>query len=186
MQVAENTVVTFEYTVADERGKLIESSRDGEPMCYLHGAGRIVPGLEMDMEGRSAGDTFSVTLAPNQAYGERDESDFHVFTREEMVGLGEFRLGMQLQAQDASEGMRILTVSRVEDDKITLDGNHPLAGQTVGFDVTILDVRNATEEEMGHGQYVRCTDDCATCELDTSMGHDHDCGCGDECGHHHG
>jgi len=179
MQVAESKVVTFEYTVVDEQGKLIESSGDGEPMCYLHGAGRIVPGLEMDMEGKYAGDTFSVTLAPNQAYGERDESDFHVFTREEMAGLGELRLGMQLQAQDASGELRILTVTKMEDDKITLDGNHPLAGQTVGFDVTILDVRNATEEELGHGQYVRCTDDCATCDLDTGL--DHDCGCG----HHH-
>lgn len=178
MQVGENRVVTFEYTAVDEQGKLIESSRDSEPMCYLHGYGRIAPGLETALEGRSVGDSFSITLAPADAFGERDDSLLHSFSREELSGLGMIEPGMQLQASDDS-GTRILTVSEVREDEVILDENHPLAGMTVSFDVKVVDVRDATEEEL-QGDGLFCDDDCDTCGIHD---HDDDCGCG--CGHHH-
>ncbi len=179
MQISEGKVVTFEYTVVDAQGQLIENSRDTAPMQYLHGEGRIVHGLEAALESKSAGDTFSITLEPAQAYGERDDSLIHSFTREELAGLGDLKVGMQLQAGDSSE-KRILTVSKIEEGKVIMDENHPLAGQQVSFDVTITDVRNASEDELKNGQIhsVRCTDDCGTCDLNENDNHSHDCGCG--------
>ena len=149
-------------------------------MRYLHGHNGIVPGLEAALEGKSVGDTLSVTLSPEEAYGERDDTRIHVFTKEELGGLGELSVGMQLQAEDSSH-KRILTVSKIEDNKITLDENHPMAGKTVSFDVTVIDVRNATDEELGSGDFhsIHCTDDCGTCGLNTPSG------CGDSCGCDH-
>lgn len=183
MKVSKDAVVTFEFTVVDDHGQLVESSRDTEPMCYLHGAGRIAPGLESAMEGRSVSDTFSVMLSPKNGFGERDESRVHVFSREELAGLGELRIGMQLKAEDDS-GNRVLTVSRIEDETITLDENHPLAGKVVSFDITVIDIRRATAEELGQepDHDVRCTDDCGTCGLHDPLLDNHDCGCG--CDHH--
>ncbi|MBT4513051.1 MAG: peptidylprolyl isomerase [Chloroflexi bacterium] len=179
MQIKDDTVVTFDYTVLDENGDLVESSKDQGPMCYLHGAGRIIPGLEAALDGKKPRDTFSVTLPPEEAYGIRDDTRIHVFTRNELSGLGEIKIGMQLQAEDDS-GKKILTISKIEDDEITLDENHPLAGKTISFDVTITDVRPATNEELGHpaDHDVRCTDNCSACDLNAPSIGDTNCGCG--------
>ena len=179
MQISKNRVVTFEYAVHDEQGQPIDNSRDSGPLSYVHGTGKIVPGLEFALEGKYSGDTFSITLPPGQGYGERDESRFHEFTGEELASLGEFKVGMQLQTEDDS-GKRILTVSRIEDGKIILDENHPLAGKTVKFDVHVLAVRDATEEELETGQAygVSCRDDCSACDTNMQEGWGGDCGCG--------
>lgn len=186
MRVASNRVVTFDFTVKDENGNLIDSSKDTGAMSYLHGDGRIAPGLERALEGRTVGDSFSVYLNPSGGFGEYDESLVHTFTREELTGLGELQVGMQVQAT-GENGKRILTITKLEDDRVVLDENHPLAGRTVNFDVTIVDVRNATEEELGFdpSRDARCTDDCITCELNEhDAEHDHGCRCGGDCGHH--
>jgi len=183
VQIKDDTVVTFEYTVLNEKGDLIESSKAQGPMRYLHGEGRIVPGLETALDGKESGDTFSVTLSPEEAYGMRDDTRIHVFTKNELSGLGEIKIGMQLQSEDDS-GRKILTVFKIEDDAITLDENHPLAGKTVSFDVTVTDVRPATEEELGNSasHNVQCTDNCSTCGLNVPSINDTNCGCG--CDHH--
>ena len=186
MQVTGNTVVTFDFTVMDENGNIIESSKDTGAMSYLHGDGRIAPGLERALEGRSIGDSFSVHLTPSQGFGERDDSLIHIFTREELVGFGNIESGMKLQAQDEN-GNLLLTVTGIEDERIILDENHPLAGKTVEFDVTIVDVRNATQEELGFDPSadVRCTDNCSSCDLNfPTVDHEHGCGCGGDCGPH--
>lgn len=184
MRIAPNTVATFEYTVVDDKGELIESSQDAEPMSYLHGAGRIAPGLEAAMEGKTVGDTFSVTLSPEQAFGHRDDSKVLELPKREVARLGEIRIGMQLEARDSS-GRRILTVTEIGGDKVTLDENHPLAGKTLSFDVTVTDVREATADELGLDSLhdVRCAEDCGTCDLHSPLFGQHDCGCG--CDHHH-
>ena len=186
MRVGANRVVTFDFTVMDENGNLIESSKDTGAMCYLHGDGRIAAGLERALEGRSIGDSFSVHLTPSQGFGERDDSLIQTFTQEELAGLGKIEIGMQIQASDEN-GKRTLTITEIEDDRVVLDGNHPLAGKTVIFDVTVVDVRNATEEELGFdpSRDVRCTDDCNACELNFSdTEQDHNCECGGDCGHY--
>ncbi len=186
MQITGNKVVTFDFTVMDDQGRLIESSKDSGSMSYLHGDGRIAPGLEKALEGRAIGDTFSVLLTPSQGFGERDESLIHTFTTEELAGLGELETGMQLQSQD-EEVIRTLTITKIEDDKVILDENHPLAGKTVTFDITILNIRSGTEEELGFDPAadVKCNDDCTSCNLHTpDTDHDHDCGCGGDCAHH--
>ena len=143
MHVAANKVVTFDFTVMDDNGNLIESSSDTGAMCYLHGDGRIAPGLERALEGRSVGDSFSVLLTPSHGFGERDDSLVHTFTKRELAGLGELKTGMQVQASDEA-GKRTLTITKIEGDRVILDENHPLAGKIVNFDITITDVRNAT------------------------------------------
>ena len=179
MRISKDMFATFEYAVRDEQGELIDNSRDSGPLSYIHGKGRIVPGLESALEGKSAGDTFSVTVAPEQGYGERDDSRIHVFTREELAALGELKVGMQLQAGDES-AKRILTVSQIQDDKIIMDENHPLAGKTISFDVHVLAVRDATVEELETGQAydVVCRDDCTTCAMNLPGERGDDCGCG--------
>ncbi len=150
MQIEKNKVVTFDYTVTDENGGMIESSHGDEPLSYLHGAGGIAPGLESAMEGKVEGDSFAITLRPEEGFGERDEELVHTLSRDELAELGEIEIGMQLHAEDES-GIRILTVSKIEDDEIILDENHPLAGMTVKFDVKVVDVRDASDEEKEHG-----------------------------------
>ena len=186
MHVAANKVVTFDFTVTDENGRVIENSKETGAMSYIHGDGRIAPGLERALEGRTVGDYFSVYLTPSNGFGEYDQSLVHTYTREELTELGELQIGMQVQASDEN-GKRILTITKIEDDRVILDENHPLAGRTVNFDVTIVGVRNATEEELGFdpSRDVKCTDDCSTCELnEQDTEHDHNCGCGGDCGHH--
>jgi len=182
LRISNNKTVTIEYAVHDEQRQFLDNSRDSGPLSYVHGKGKIVAGLEAGLEGRQAGDTFSVTLSPEHGYGERDESRLHEFTAAELSGLGELKVGMQLQAKDES-GKRILTVSKIEDGKIILDENHPLSGKTVTFNVHVLSVRDATGEEIESGQAydVSCNDDCSSCASNIQYDGSN-CGCG--CGHH--
>ncbi|MBM3132857.1 MAG: peptidylprolyl isomerase [Chloroflexi bacterium] len=183
MRITRGTVPTFEYAVTDDRGNLIDSSKSSGPLSYIHGRGTIVPGLELALEGRNEGDSFSVTVPPWQGYGERDESLIHVFTKQELTGLGEIKVGMQLQTQEGLK-KRILTVSKIEGDEVILDENHPLAGKTVTFNVMVLAVRDATPEELeaGRAYNVVCREDCSTCSAHEHGDDGHDCGCG--CDHH--
>ena len=182
MQISNDKTVTFEYAVHDDQGQVLDNSRDSGPLSYVHGKGKIVTGLEAALEGRHAGDTLSVMLSPDQGYGQRDESRLHEFPKEELAGLGELKVGMQLQAADET-GKRILTVSKIEDGKVILDENHPLSGKTVTFNVHVLSVRDATEEEIESGQAynVSCNDNCLSCASNVQHSGG-DCGCG--CDHH--
>lgn len=182
-RISKDKVATFDYNVKDEQGQLIDTSMESGPLSYIHGKGALVPGLEAALNGKSSSDNFSVTLPPEQGYGERDDSLIHIFTRKELSKLGDLKVGTQLQAQD-SKGKRLLTISKIDGDNVTLDENHPLAGKTVTFDVAILSVRDATPEELDSGEAysVACRADCQDGCQSHAIGENHGCGCG--CDHH--
>ena len=149
MQVAQNSVVLIHYTLTDDTGKKLDSS-DGTPLAYLHGNGNLIPGLERELEGKSAGDQLNVKIAAADAYGEYDKSLVQRVPRRALKGIGNLTVGMQLHTQ-SPHGVRAVTVTQIAGDMVTIDGNHPLAGRNLNFDVEITDVREATEEELEHG-----------------------------------
>ena len=149
--VSEGKVVVFHYTLTDDDGEQIETSREGEPLPYLHGAGKIVPGLEEEMEGKSAGDTFQVEVAPDQGYGEERGPGPQEVDRSEFPEDVDLYEGMAFTAE-AEGGQELpLWITNIDGDTIQVDQNHPLAGETLNFDVEIVDVRDATDEEIDHG-----------------------------------
>ncbi|RAP57834.1 peptidylprolyl isomerase [Oleiagrimonas sp. MCCC 1A03011] len=151
MQIADRTVASFHYTLTGEDGQVIDSSRErGEPLAYLHGAGNIVPGLEKAMAGRSQGDAFKVTVEPQEGYGERHEEMIQVVPKSAFQGAPDPKPGMQFQGQ-GPQGPVMVVVTAVEGDQVTIDGNHPLAGKTLNFDIEVTEVREANEEELTHG-----------------------------------
>ena len=150
MQIAKNSVVSFDYTLTDPQGKVIDSSKGQQPLTYLHGAGGIIPGLEAQMEGKSAGDSFTAVIAPENAYGNKDASMIQAVPRSAFKGVDDIKPGMQFQAQ-SPQGPRVVTVVAVTPTEVTVDANHPLAGVELKFDINVVNVRTATEEELDHG-----------------------------------
>lgn len=151
MQIADRSVALFHYTLTNEGGDVIDSSRErDEPLAYLHGAGNIVPGLEKAMVGREVGDSFKVSVEPQEGYGPRHEEMMQTVPRNAFQGVEEVKPGMQFQA-NGPQGQVLVTVVEANDEEVKVDGNHPLAGQTLNFDVEVTEVREATEEELTHG-----------------------------------
>ena len=151
MNIGDKCVVTFHYTLTNSDGEEMDSSAGKDPMKYLHGASNIVPGLEKELEGKSAGDTLKVEVQPDDGYGQVDPKLVQKAPRSAFDGAPEIKPGMQFQAQGPGGETQMITVKEVTDDEITVDGNHPLAGQVLHFDVTIESVREASEEELSHG-----------------------------------
>jgi FKBP-type peptidyl-prolyl cis-trans isomerase SlyD len=149
MQVAQDAVVLINYTLTDDKGEKLDSS-DGTPLPYLHGNGNLIPGLERELAGKSAGDKLSVKIAAADAYGEYDKSLVQRIPKRTLKGVGDVRVGMQLHMQ-SQHGVRAVTVTQIAGDMVTIDANHPLAGQNLNFDVEVVEVRTATEEELAHG-----------------------------------
>jgi FKBP-type peptidyl-prolyl cis-trans isomerase SlyD len=150
MQITRDAVVLIHYTLTDDAGKTLDSSAGGEPLAYLHGNGNLIAGLERELEGKSAGDKLAVKIAPADGYGEYDKSLVQRVPRRALRGVGNIYVGMQLQAQ-SDHGVRAVTVTQLSGDMVTIDGNHPLAGKNLNFQVEVADVRAATEEELAHG-----------------------------------
>jgi len=150
MTIKQDSVVTIHYTLKDDAGEVIESSTSTGPVAYLHGHGNLIPGLERQLEGKSAGDSLSIQVSPAEGYGEYDERLVQNVPRRVMEGIPDIKVGMRLHAQ-TQEGVRTVTVTGVTDDMVTIDGNHPLAGKVLNFDIDVVDVRDATEEELSHG-----------------------------------
>jgi len=150
MQIEIHRVVTLNYTLTDNDGNVIDQSSDGS-FAYLHGANNIIPGLENALSGKQAGDTVDVSVAPQDAYGERDEAKQQSVPRDMFPQDTAIEPGMQFHAQGPNGEMLVVTVARVEDDAVTVDGNHPLAGVPLNFAVEVVDVRAASEEEISHG-----------------------------------
>jgi len=150
MLIADKKVASFHYTLSNERGDQIESSRERQPMTYLHGARNIIPGLEEALTGKAAGEQFQVTIAPADAYGERRPD------RVQRVPAKHFRDAKHLQPGQSvtiqtRQGPLQATVVKVGRFNVDIDTNHPLAGQTLTFDVEVTAVRDATKEEISHG-----------------------------------
>jgi len=150
MSIKQDSVVTFNYTLKDDAGEVIDSSDGAEPLIYLHGHGNLVPGLERELTGKSAGDKLEVRLAPADGYGEYDQGLVQRIPRRQLRGIDKVHVGMKLHAQTA-EGPREVTVTQVLGDTVTIDANHPLAGKNLHFDIDITEVRDATGEELAHG-----------------------------------
>jgi len=150
MQVAKDKVVYFHYKLTDDAGEVLDSSEGAEPLGYLHGAANIIPGLEQALEGKAAGDSLQVTVEPCDGYGEVDEDLRQVVPSSLFQGVDTLEAGMQFQAE-TEEGVQVVTIAEVNGDEVTIDGNHPLAGQRLHFDVQIDSVRDATAEELEHG-----------------------------------
>lgn len=119
-------------------------------MAYLHGVGGIIPGLERELEGKQVGDQLQIKVAPADAYGERDESLEQEVAIDQFEDSENLALGMQFQVE-SDEGPVVVTVVEIDDDVVTIDANHPMAGLNLNFDVTVREVRDATSDELSHG-----------------------------------
>ena len=151
MLIAANKAVSIDYTLTNDAGEVIDSSAGGAPMVYLHGAGNIIVGLEKALEGKRAGDELSVAVEPQDAYGEYSAELVAVLGREIFEGVDELEVGMQFHASGPDGSMQIVTIRDLDGDEVTVDGNHPLAGQRLNFQVKVVDVRDAHAEEIAHG-----------------------------------
>jgi FKBP-type peptidyl-prolyl cis-trans isomerase SlyD len=162
MMIEKDKAVSLDYTLSDETGQVIETSKGREPLNYIHGTG-VIKGFEQAMTGRSVNDSFSFTVNPSEGYGEhRKELVFEV-SKEQLGGVPDLKEGMPLRVQ-TNNGAMVVRVSKIESDKVILDANHPLAGKILNFDVQVLEVRDATPEELEEAYHV------------------HDEGCGSSCG----
>ena len=150
MLIAERCVVSFHYTLTDDSGEVLDSSAGREPLAYLHGAGNIVPGLEAALTGRQAGDAFKVAVAPEEGYGVHHEGLVQQVPISAFGGVDQVEVGMEFHAQ-GPQGMLAVTVTGIDGDTVTIDGNHPLAGKTLNFDIEVTQVRDSTLEETLHG-----------------------------------
>jgi FKBP-type peptidyl-prolyl cis-trans isomerase SlyD len=150
LKIEAEAVVSFHYTLLSEAGEELESSRPGEPSVYLHGANNVIQGLESAMVGRAAGDVFSATLLPEEAYGTHNPEKVQRVPVKHLVHKGKLQAGKVAQL-NTRDGMRAVTVLKVGRHSADIDTNHPLAGQALTFDIEILDVRPATAEEIAHG-----------------------------------
>lgn len=150
MKIESGTVVSFHYTLRDEAGVELESSRGSEPSVYLHGADNVIRGLESAMGGREAGDVFSVTLSAEDAYGPRKPGRVQRVPVKHLSFKGKLRPGAVVQL-NTSEGLRPVTVIKAGRHSADIDTNHPLAGQALTFDIEIMALRPATGEELSHG-----------------------------------
>ena len=150
MKIAENTVVLIDYTLTDNDGDVIDSSEGAGPLAYLQGAGNIIPGLEEALLGKEAGDEVKASIEPARAYGERQEEMKQEVPKELFGGVDNIEVGMQFQSE-TDQGPVMVTVVAIGEEIITVDGNHPLAGVHLNFDVTIREVREPSEEELAHG-----------------------------------
>lgn len=172
MKITKDHVVSFDYEVRNSRAELLDSSEGSAPMAYLHGYASIIPGLEKALEGKASGDELNVTVPPVEAYGLRDERRIGRVDRSVFPAGAEIKAGMRFRAT-GEHGSDLVVVTAVEGDIITVDANHPLAGETLTFRVTVRDVRPASADEIAHGH------------VHHAHSHDHEGCCGGH-GHEHG
>lgn len=179
MEIAYQKMVKIHYTLKDTDGNQLDSSLGGEPLEYMHGIGSLIPGLEKELEGKKPGDKFHSEIEPALGYGEYDEKLVAEVPRSQFDANFEIEVGQQFQA-DTATGPMIVKVTKIADDKITVDGNHELAGKKLCFDVEVVDVRDATEAELepfvNEGGCGSCGGGCSGCSGCGSAG-----GCGGGC-----
>ena len=151
MSIKDNSAVSFHYSLTDDEGQQLDSSAGKEPLAYLHGAGNIIPGLENALTGKAVGDSMTVAVSAAEGYGEVQQELIPDVPRTSFQGVEQIEVGMQFEAQTGQGGTVPVTVTAVTDETVTVDGNHPLAGKNLNFDVSIEAVRDATAEELEHG-----------------------------------
>ncbi|MEX0444970.1 peptidylprolyl isomerase [Xenorhabdus sp. SGI246] len=168
MKVAKDLVVSLAYQVRTEDGVLVDESPVSAPLDYLHGRSSLISGLEKALEGREAGERFDVSVEANDAYGQYDENLVQRVSKDVFVGVEELQVGMRFLA-DTDMGPVPVEITALEGDEVVVDGNHMLAGQNLKFNVEIVAIREATEEELAHG-HVHGQDGCG----DHDHHHDHE------------
>ena len=149
MQIGKNKVVSIHYTLRDNDGNIIDSSDGGSPLTYIQGIGNLIPGMEDGLEGKVKGDKLDIKVEPEKGYGVRNDELIQKVPRDSFGG-EEVKAGMQFQAQ-TGHGNQVVTVTEIGLDSVTIDGNHPLAGIELNFAVEVMDIREATKEELEHG-----------------------------------
>lgn len=150
MKISKDTVVSMHYTLTDNNGTTLDSSEGREPLTYLQGHQNIIPGLESEMEGKEVGAKFIAKIPPSEAYGELNQDLIQKVPKSNFPNPEELQPGMQFQTQ-TEMGPMVLTVKEIADSEVTVDGNHPLAGVELNFEVEITNVRAATQDEISHG-----------------------------------
>ena len=150
LKITTNSVVSIHYTLTDKTGEVLDTSAGKEPLAYLHGRGHIIPGLEKELEGKEKGAKINVTVPPQEAYGIRNEDLVRKVSRSAFKDIQDLQTGMQFQSK-SENGIEVYTITKIEGEEITIDGNHPLANETLTFDVEVTGVREATEKELSHG-----------------------------------
>ena len=175
MTITKDSVVSIEYTLTDDANEVLDSSEGTGPLEYLHGKNNLIPGLEKHLEGKKAGDKFKVSVAPAEGYGEYQDRLVVEVERSQFPDDVEITEGMQFEA-GGPDGSQVVTVTAVSDTKVTVDANHPLAGETLNFDVTVVSVRESTEQEKAEGL------ESHGCGCGCGGGGCGDGDCGDECG----
>jgi FKBP-type peptidyl-prolyl cis-trans isomerase SlyD len=148
--IAEKKIVSIHYTLKNDAGDTLDTSAEAEPLAYLHGAGNIVPGLERALDGKAVGDKVSAVVAPVDGYGERAGPGPQPVPKAAFEG-ADVQPGMAVVAEDQEGNQMPLWIVAVEDDRVMVDNNHPLAGETLHFDVEVMEIRDATEQELAHG-----------------------------------
>lgn len=169
MTITKDSVVNIEYTLTDDDNEVLDASAEMGPLEYLHGNGNLIPGLEKELEGKKAGDAFKATVKPEDAYGVYHKELVVEVERNQFPDDVAIEVGMQFEA-GGPNGSQVVTVTDVSDAKVTVDANHPLAGETLHFDVKVVSVREPTDEEKANGLKSACGCGCG-----------HDDGCGDDC-----
>jgi len=150
MQITPDSVVLIDYTLKGDDGKIFDSTEGREPLGYLHGHGNLLAGVEAALLGKGTGDSVAVTLAAADGYGVREEGLVARVPRDEFPS-EDVELGMQFRVGPSAEQSRIVTVTDFDEELVTLDANHPLAGETLHFAINVVEVRPATREELAHG-----------------------------------
>lgn len=146
MNITKHKVAAIHYTLRDSEGNVLDSSQGRDPLYYLHGENNLIPGMEEGLEGRSAGDKLNLDVPPEKGYGKRDPQLIEEVPRG-AFGNQNIEVGMQFEANDG----QVITITQVGPNTVTVDGNHPLADQNLHFDVEVLEVREATADELEHG-----------------------------------
>ena len=156
MKITKNKIATLDYTLKNDKGDIINTSDKDGPIMYLHGYENLIPGLENALENREKGESFEISVLPEQGYGNYDENLIITVKKKDLELDEEIELGMELEAR-TEDSTQLFYVSELDGDDVTLDGNHPLAGMTLFFTIKIIDVRDATTEEIEH-QHVHMDD----------------------------
>ena len=149
-KITQNTVVSLDYTLTNDAGETLDKSENGQ-FVYLHGSNSISPGLEKALTDKALSEEFKVSIEADDAYGQKDDSKRQVVGRDMFEADSPIEVGVQFHAQSPEGEMLMITIAEINGDEITIDGNHPLAGERLHFDIKVTSIREATEEEVSHG-----------------------------------
>ncbi len=150
MQIADNKVALIHYTLTNVEGDVLDSSEGAEPLSYLHGHGNLIPGLEKQLLGKRQGDALDVSVVAEEAYGPVVDEMIQTVPKEAFDGVEEIQVGMRFEASTAGGPVSVV-VTAIDADNVTVDGNHPLAGQALNFKVEVVEVREPNDDELSHG-----------------------------------